>query len=94
MEAIYNPSNVTPAFQLDWGLTFFWRQSMIQECEWRADLASANDSSGIRIIKHRALDNETSQFFIRAPNKTCRLCVSTRTFRPKRNEGRILNAEY
>jgi hypothetical protein len=64
MEAIYHPSNVTPAFQLDWGLTIFWRQSMIQESEWRADLASANESSGIRIIKHRALDNETSQFFI------------------------------
>ena len=64
MEAIYNPSNVTPAFQLDWGLTIFWRKSMIQESEWRADLGSANESSGIRIIKHRALDNETSQFFI------------------------------
>ena len=64
MEAIYHPSNVTPAFQLDWGLTIFWRKSMIQESEWRADLASANESSGIRIIKHRALDNETSQFFI------------------------------
>ena len=64
MEAIYNPSNVTPAFQLDWGLTIFWRKPMIQESEWRADVASANESSGIRIIKHRALDNETSQFFI------------------------------
>ena len=64
MEAIYHPSNVTPAFQLDWGLTILWRQSMIQESEWRADVASANESSGIRIIKHRALDNETSQFFI------------------------------
>ena len=65
MEAIYHPSNVTPAFQLDWGLTIFWRQSMIQESEWRADLASANESSGIRIIKHRALDNETRESEIR-----------------------------
>jgi len=61
MEAIYNPANVTPAFELDWGLTICWRKPMIQESEWRADVASANESSGIRIIKHRALDNETSQ---------------------------------
>ena len=34
MQATYTTSNTEPAYQLNWGLTLFWRQSPIDEDQW------------------------------------------------------------
>ena len=53
MEPLYTPQNTKPAYQLNWGLTIFWRQSPIDEGNWLADLQEATEPDGVRVIKHR-----------------------------------------
>ncbi len=64
MEAIYAPSNVTPAYQLNWGLTIFWRDTPILDANWFVKLAEATEPDGVRVLKHRFIAGGASQFFI------------------------------
>ena len=64
MEPIYSPQNVTPAYQLNWGLTIFWRQLPIPHSEWLTQLQTATEPDGVRILKHRTLSDNATQFFI------------------------------
>jgi len=64
MEPLYTPHNTTPAYQLNWGLTVFWRTSPDPEERWLADLQRATESDGVRVIKHRVTTHDASQFFI------------------------------
>jgi len=64
MEPIYTASNVTPAYQLNWGLTIFWRQQPIPDHEWLTKLQAAAEPDGVRILKHRLTHNNASQFFV------------------------------
>ena len=64
MEPLYTAENVTPAYQLNWGLTVFWRQSPIADHEWLDDLQAATEHDGVRILKHRFITRNTSQFFV------------------------------
>jgi len=64
MEPIYTSENVTPAFQLNWGLTVFWRQPPIPDHEWLKELQAATEPDGVRVLKHRCTTNNASQFFI------------------------------
>ena len=61
---IYTPQNVSPAYQLNWGLTIFWRQSSVPDSEWLAALQTATEPDGVRVLKHRFIDNDASQFFV------------------------------
>jgi len=53
MEPIYTAENVTPAYQLNWGLTVFWRQPPIPDHEWLKKLQAATEPDGVRILKRR-----------------------------------------
>jgi REP element-mobilizing transposase RayT len=64
MEPIYTPSNVVPAYQLNWGLTIFWRQSPIEDKEWLQQLQAATEPDGVRVLKHRITTGDASQFFV------------------------------
>ena len=64
MEQLYTPDNTEPAYQLNWGLTLFWRQLPIAESHWRANLQEATEPDGVRIIKHRTITGDASQFFV------------------------------
>ena len=55
---------MTPAFQLNWGLTVFWRQQSIPDSEWLVELQTATEPDGVRILKHRITTNDASQFFV------------------------------
>ena len=64
MEPIYSPRNVEPAYQLNWGLTIFWRERPIPDKEWFTALKAATEPDGVRVLKHRITTNNASQFFV------------------------------
>jgi REP element-mobilizing transposase RayT len=64
MEPIYTPDNTKPAYQLNWGLTVFWRQTPIPEDHWLAAIQQSIEPDGVRILKHRVTSNDASQFFV------------------------------
>ena len=64
MDPIYTPHNTTPAYQLNWGLTLFWRESPIPEENWLPNLKQAAEPDGVRVIEHRLTTREASQFFV------------------------------
>ncbi|MEJ7595404.1 MAG: transposase [Planctomycetaceae bacterium] len=64
MEPFYTPYDVNPAFQLNWGLTIFWRQQPIPDSEWLTQLQTATEPDGVRILKHRTLSDNATQFFL------------------------------
>jgi REP element-mobilizing transposase RayT len=64
MNPIYTPFNVEPAYQLNWGLTLFWRQIAIPEGRWLVALQEVTEPDGVRVLKHRITDSTVSQFFV------------------------------
>ena len=64
MKPLYTPDNVTPAYQLNWGLTIFWRQAPIPDNAWLAPLKDVTEPDGVRILKHQFTTGDSSQFFI------------------------------
>lgn len=64
MDPLYTPQNTEPAYQLNWGLTIFWRHCPIPEGRWLARLQQAVELDGVRVIKHRISTGEASQFFV------------------------------
>ena len=64
MEPIYTPHNTEPAYQLNWGLTLFWRPAPVPDGDWLPALQDATEPDGVRVIKHQFASNEASQFFI------------------------------
>jgi len=64
MEPIYTAGNVEPAYQLNSGLTIFWRQQPIPDREWLKALQAVTEPDGVRILKHRLTHNNASQFFV------------------------------
>ena len=63
-EPIYTSENVSPAYQLNWGLTVFWRRQPIPDSEWLIQLQSSTEADGVRILKHRITTGDCSQFFV------------------------------
>ena len=63
-EPIYSPQNMNPAYQLNWGLTIFWREHPIPEPDWLTQLQSATEPDGVRVLKHRTTTRDASQFFV------------------------------
>jgi REP element-mobilizing transposase RayT len=63
-EPIYTPETVSPALQLNWGLTIFWRQTPIPDNAWLTQLQADTEPDGVRVLRHRVCSNDASQFFI------------------------------
>jgi len=64
MEPLYTPHNTNPAYQLNWGLTIFWRRSAVPDDLWLAELQAAAEPDGVRVIKHRTGTGDASLFFV------------------------------
>jgi len=64
MQQLYKPDNITPAYQLNWGLTIFWREQPIPDREWLTELQAATEPDGVRVLKHRFTSDNASQFFV------------------------------
>jgi len=64
MEAIYTAENTKAAYLLNWGVTLFWKNQPITEDVWLENLSNATETDGVRILKHRTIPNNASQFFV------------------------------
>jgi REP element-mobilizing transposase RayT len=64
MNPIYTPDNTRAAFELNWGLTLFWRDAPLAEDRWLAELQEATEPDGVRILKHRFTTNDAGEFFV------------------------------
>ena len=64
MTPIYTPENVNPAYQLNWGLTIFWRERPVPDSDWLTQLQAATEPDGVRVLKHRTTTGNASQFFV------------------------------
>ena len=62
-EPIYTSENVTPAWQLIYSLTVFWKTSPGTD-SWLADLSEQVVADGLRILEHRFSNAATSMFLI------------------------------
>lgn len=60
---IYTADNVSPAWQLDWSVTLFWREPLWSD-DWLDALRAALELDGIRVLAHRFLDADRSQFVV------------------------------
>ncbi len=60
----YKPSDLNPDFQLNWGLTLFWKQSLLSPENWLSSLIEATEPDGVRILKHRSISITRGKFFV------------------------------
>ncbi len=60
---IYTADNISPAWQLDWSVTLFWREPPWTE-DWLDAVREALEPDGIRVLAHRFLDADRSQFVV------------------------------
>lgn len=61
LQPLYTVDNCTPAYQLDWSLTVFWRTPPHTD-DWLAFLKQATEVDGVRILNHRFSPDDTSLF--------------------------------
>jgi REP element-mobilizing transposase RayT len=64
---IYTASNLTVAYQLNWSFSVFWNDiPTLRQVPsgWLASLSAATEPDGVRILEHRFLTPEISQFFL------------------------------
>jgi REP element-mobilizing transposase RayT len=64
MDPLYCSDNTSSAYQLNWGLTLFWRNTAVPDCVWWDQLVQAAEGDGVRLLKHRRVAKATSQFFV------------------------------
>jgi len=69
IEPIYTAVNAQPAYQLNWGLTLFCRQTPVPDTDRLPAMQEVTEADGVRAIKHQVADNEASQFFV---STTCK----------------------
>jgi len=60
---VYTRENCDFAYQLDWGLSVFWRLEAEDEV-WVSQLARGVEADGIRLLKHRFVKRGVSQFLL------------------------------
>jgi hypothetical protein len=82
LSPLYTVENVTPAFQLVYTLTVFWRMAPGSD-DWIPELSAALETDGIRILEHRFADPVTSLFLISTLPTTVPVSI------PARVKGRL-----
>lgn len=60
---IYTAENSKAAYQLNWSLALFWR-APIQDANWLTDLKATTEPDGVRILEHRFVKSDVSQFLL------------------------------
>ncbi len=64
MQPIYTTQTVRPAYQLNWGVTIFWRVDPIPFDHWLPRLQALTEPDGVRILRCCATPNDGVQFFV------------------------------
>jgi REP element-mobilizing transposase RayT len=60
---IYDPSNCTPAYQLNWVLSVFWRVDP-SGADWLGELKRVSEPDGVRVLEHRFAKPKVSQLLL------------------------------
>jgi REP element-mobilizing transposase RayT len=60
---IYTSENCRAAYQLNWSLTLFWRQPVV-DSDWLSDLTRAMEPDGVRVLEHRFAKPGVSQLLV------------------------------
>ncbi|HEX7378895.1 MAG TPA: hypothetical protein VF278_17360 [Pirellulales bacterium] len=63
-EPIYTPDNCKPAYKLNWSLSVFWNAAPPSHESWYSELAAATEADGVRLLEHRLVKGNVSQFLI------------------------------
>lgn len=64
LQPLYTSDNLAVAYQLNWGLCLFWRTQARPDSDWFATLQEQCEPAGLRILRHRFLQDDLSQFFV------------------------------
>jgi REP element-mobilizing transposase RayT len=64
MEPIYTPENSKAAFQLNWSAALFGTREIPAASEWLADLKSATEPDGVRILEFHQPQPNVVQFLL------------------------------
>jgi REP element-mobilizing transposase RayT len=64
MQPLYTRDNTKAAYELNWGLTIFWRMTPVPDAIWLAALQSATELDGVRVLKHSLTTGDAGQFFV------------------------------
>jgi hypothetical protein len=62
-DPIYTVENCTPAYQLAWSYSAFWREPPASDV-WLSELQAACEPDDIRILQHRFAEPTVSQFLV------------------------------
>lgn len=62
-EAIYTPTNCTPAYQLDWSYSVFWHNPPTDD-SWLGPLRAAAEADSVRVLQHEFEPPKVSKFLI------------------------------
>lgn len=63
-EPIYTAANCEAAYKLNWSLSVFWTSMPPASATWLEALGKVTEPDGVRILEHRLLKNNVSQFLI------------------------------
>lgn len=63
LQPLYTADNTTPAYQLDWSLTVFWKTPPHTDA-WLPSLKQATEPDGVRMLNHRFSPDDTSLFLV------------------------------
>ena len=63
-EPTYRGADLKPAYQLNWGLTLFWRGDSVPAGKWLQPLIEATETDGVKVLKHRVTTHDNCQFFL------------------------------
>jgi len=64
MNPIYTAQNCTPAYQLNWSLSLFWKSTAVSPEHWLEHLQQSTEPDGVRVLEHRITGDNVSQFFL------------------------------
>jgi len=64
MDPLYTAQNCTPAYQLNWSLSLFWKSTTVSPEHWLEPLQQSTEPDGVRILEHRIKDDNVGQFFL------------------------------
>ena len=60
---IYTAENTSPAWQLDWAVTVFWRKAPFTD-DWLALLRPVLEPDGIRLLARQFVNADRSKFLV------------------------------
>jgi REP element-mobilizing transposase RayT len=67
---LYAPDNCRAAFELRWSLSVFWRAAAPSVGNWLDALREATDQDGVRVLEHRFVKANVSQFLLSTAPET------------------------